>query len=86
LTVKEPRETLRGLKGRRKAISRTRADFVEVPVYDRYSLAPGTCLPGPAIVEERECTTVVSFHSRFQVDGNLNLNHREGMSGESKAF
>ncbi|MGE5253689.1 MAG: hypothetical protein ACM3N7_06965 [Planctomycetaceae bacterium] len=41
--------------------------------FDPLSLAPGTSLPGPAIVEERECTTVVGFHSRFQVDPRLNL-------------
>jgi N-methylhydantoinase A/oxoprolinase/acetone carboxylase beta subunit len=28
-------------------------------VYDRYALAPGTSLTGPAIVEERESTTVI---------------------------
>jgi N-methylhydantoinase A len=62
-----------GLKGKRKAYYPDPGRFVETPVYDRYSLATGTCLPGPAIVEERECTTVVGFHSRFRVDHNLNL-------------
>ncbi len=62
-----------GLKGKRKAYYPDPGRFVETPVYDRYCLPPGTCLPGPAIVEERECTTIVGFHSRFQVDRSLNL-------------
>src|SRR5690242_5050191 len=33
--------------------------FVETPVFDRYALGPGDSIPGPAIVEEREATTVV---------------------------
>src|ERR1043165_7624424 len=30
--------------------------FVEAPVFDRYALAPGDTISGPAIVEEREAT------------------------------
>ncbi len=33
--------------------------YVETPVYDRYALGPGVRLAGPAIVEERESTTVI---------------------------
>src|SRR5215467_7853808 len=33
--------------------------FVEAAVYDRYALKPGDRIAGPAIVEEREATTVV---------------------------
>ena len=33
--------------------------YTDTPVYDRYALAPGTALTGPAIVEERESTTVI---------------------------
>jgi N-methylhydantoinase A/oxoprolinase/acetone carboxylase beta subunit len=43
------------------------------PVHDRYALAPGTRLAGPAIVEERESTTVVPPGARLLVDGHLNL-------------
>ena len=32
---------------------------METPVYDRYRLSPGVDLSGPAIVEERESTTVL---------------------------
>jgi N-methylhydantoinase A len=33
--------------------------FAEVPVYDRYRLAPGAAFDGPAIIEERESTVVI---------------------------
>ena len=33
--------------------------YVETPIYDRYRMGPGTQIDGPAIVEERESTTVV---------------------------
>jgi N-methylhydantoinase A/oxoprolinase/acetone carboxylase beta subunit len=33
--------------------------FVETPAYDRYRLFPGAGIAGPAIVEERESTTVI---------------------------
>ena len=62
-----------GIKGQRKAYFPDPGDFVETPVYDRYSLAPGSSFQGPAIIEERECTTVVGFHSRFYIDENFNL-------------
>ncbi|MEM7487631.1 MAG: hydantoinase/oxoprolinase family protein [Pseudomonadota bacterium] len=44
-----------------------------VPVYDRYALAPGTTLEGPAIVEERESTAVVNGAAALHVDAHLNL-------------
>jgi N-methylhydantoinase A len=77
LKIQYPRQGNAGgpgaLKGKRRAYFPEEDGFLEVPVYDRYGLAPGTTLPGPAIVEERECTTVVGFRSRFQVDPHLNL-------------
>ena len=45
----------------------------ECPVYDRYALAAGTRLRGPAIVEERESTTVVPPGTQLVVDDDLNL-------------
>ena len=33
--------------------------MTDVTVYDRYRLGPGATLQGPAIVEERESTTVI---------------------------
>jgi N-methylhydantoinase A len=48
---------------------------VEVAVYDRYRLDPGDSVAGPAIVEERESTTVVGPGARAVVasDGSLVL-------------
>jgi N-methylhydantoinase A len=43
------------------------------PVYDRYALAPGAALDGPAIIEERESTTVVGPGARIEVDPARNL-------------
>jgi N-methylhydantoinase A len=47
--------------------------YVETPVYDRYRLAPGHRLQGPAIVEERESTTVIGPGARIRVDARLAL-------------
>ena len=42
--------------------------YVETPVYDRYALAPGAAFAGPAIVEERESTTIIGPGARVRVD------------------
>ena len=47
--------------------------FVEVPVYDRYALAAGVRLSGPAIVEEAEATTIVWSGDVLTVDARQNL-------------
>ncbi|HET7469410.1 MAG TPA: hydantoinase/oxoprolinase family protein, partial [Gemmatimonadales bacterium] len=47
------------LKGHRRAYFPEAGGFVETPVYDRYALTPGATFEGPAIVEERESTTVI---------------------------
>ncbi|MBV9599126.1 MAG: hydantoinase/oxoprolinase family protein [Chloroflexi bacterium] len=44
-----------------------------VPVYDRYVLAPGSALDGPAIIEERESTTVVGPGAHVEIDATRNL-------------
>ena len=46
---------------------------VTVPVYDRYALGVGDRVPGPAIVEERESTTVVDVAADVVVDAAGNL-------------
>ncbi|MDQ3808910.1 MAG: hydantoinase/oxoprolinase family protein [Chloroflexota bacterium] len=38
------------------------------PVYDRYLLRPGARLDGPAVLEERESTTIVGPTARLEVD------------------
>ena len=47
--------------------------FVEVPVYDRYALAPGSTLSGPAVIEEAEATTLLWSGDRLTVDAQHNL-------------
>jgi N-methylhydantoinase A len=47
--------------------------FVETPVYDRYGLAPGTALEGPAVIEERESTALIGPGARCRVDERLAL-------------
>ncbi len=42
--------------------------FREVPVYDRYRLKSGHRLSGPAIIEERETTTIVGADAELAVD------------------
>jgi N-methylhydantoinase A/oxoprolinase/acetone carboxylase beta subunit len=42
-------------------------------VYDRYALAVGMTLTGPAIVEERESTAVIGPGARARVDTALAL-------------
>ncbi|MBM4330899.1 MAG: hydantoinase/oxoprolinase family protein [Deltaproteobacteria bacterium] len=70
---KRSTDELSGIKGKRKAYYPEEGEFVATKVYDRYSLAPGSTFPGPAIIEERESTTIVGFHSRFHIDEDLNL-------------
>jgi N-methylhydantoinase A len=47
--------------------------FIETAVYNRYALAPGTALHGPAVIEERESTVVAGPDCRIAVDRHLNL-------------
>jgi len=60
-------------KGHRKAYFPDAGGFVETPIYDRYVLQPGQEIAGPAIVEERESTTVVPPGDTLRVDAHLNL-------------
>ncbi|MEL6481970.1 MAG: hypothetical protein AAFQ75_11000, partial [Pseudomonadota bacterium] len=46
---------------------------VALPVHDRYALAPGSVIEGPAIIEERESTVVVASPASIAVDGAGNL-------------
>jgi len=48
-----------GLKGRRRAYFPETRAYIDAPVYDRYGLAAGMEIAGPAIVEERESTSVL---------------------------
>jgi 5-oxoprolinase (ATP-hydrolysing)/N-methylhydantoinase A len=50
--------------------------FAETPVYERYALKAGDRLDGPAIIEEREATTVVPPGDTLLVDDSFNLRIR----------
>ena len=47
--------------------------FAPCAVYSRYSLKPGMTVDGPAVVEERESTTVIGPSGHAAVDKYLNL-------------
>jgi N-methylhydantoinase A len=60
-------------KGQRPAYFPEISGYLECPVYDRYQLAPGMVLQGPAILEERESTVVVGPGARVEVDAYQNV-------------
>ena len=49
------------------------AGLVATPVYDRYRLDVGAVVTGPAIIEERESTTVLGHHDSAHIDPHRNL-------------
>ena len=57
-----------GLKGARRAWFPETRGWTDCPVYDRYGLAPGARVDGPAIVEERESTSVLPPGTSASVD------------------
>lgn len=62
----------KALKGQRDVYF-AETGFAPCKVYDRYALKPGDTLEGPAVVEERESTTVVGPGAKVSVDGFHNL-------------
>ncbi|MCG8542941.1 MAG: hydantoinase/oxoprolinase family protein [Alphaproteobacteria bacterium] len=54
------------------------AAFVDSPVYDRDLLRAGNVIPGPAIIEQMDSTTLVLPGQTGRVDSHLNLIIREG--------
>ena len=61
------------LKGERQAFSESEQALVSHRVYDRYRLAPGMVIEGPALIEEAESTTAVDRGGRLEVDGHGTL-------------
>jgi N-methylhydantoinase A len=61
------------LKGTRQAYMPEAHGMIDVPVYDRYRLGPGAVFTGPAIVEEREATTVIGPGAAVEIDDEGNL-------------
>jgi N-methylhydantoinase A len=62
-----------GVKGRRRAYFPETGGWVDCPIYDRYKLAAGLQIGGPAIVEERESTSVLPPGTLALVDEYANL-------------
>ncbi len=63
----------RARKGSREMWFAEADGFVDGGVYDRYLLAPGAEIRGPAVVEERESTAVIGPGGRARVDAAGNL-------------
>ncbi len=59
-------------RGTRHLLTETHG-VVTAQVLDRYALAPGARIDGPALVEERESTTIIPPGARAHVDDMLNL-------------
>ncbi len=60
-------------KSTREAYFPEARGYVDTPVYDRYALQPGAAFQGPAIIEERESTTVAAPGARVRIDDRLTL-------------
>jgi N-methylhydantoinase A len=60
-------------KGTRPMVFSRGVAAVEAPVYDRGSLGAGATFDGPAVVEERETTSVIrpGWHVEVAADGSL---------------
>ena len=63
----------RALKGTRQAYDPRVGGLAAWPVYDRYALAPGAVVKGPALIEERESTCVIGAGDSVTVDAHYNL-------------
>lgn len=61
-------EVAQARKGTRPAYFPECGGFVECPVYDRYLLASGMTLEGPALIEERESTALILPGDTGRVD------------------
>jgi len=58
----------KAIKGKRQAYSAVAGGFIPFTVYDRYKLFPGAGFTGPAIIEERESTVIVSEEASVSLD------------------
>lgn len=55
-------------KGHRKLYVANTGEFAEAPVFERSAIRPGHAVVGPAIIEERESTTVIGDGDHLRVD------------------
>jgi N-methylhydantoinase A len=60
-------------KGSRPVWSEERRAFLDADVWDRYRLAPGARVSGPAVVEERESSAVIGIGGSGVIDAHGNL-------------
>jgi 5-oxoprolinase (ATP-hydrolysing)/N-methylhydantoinase A len=61
-------------------------ELLEMPVYDRYALVPGDRFTGPAIIEEREATTLVPPGDTVLIDDSLNIRIAIGTAAPTAAL
>ena len=55
------------MRGKRDIYLPLKKKYMPVPVYERYSLKPGTRLTGPVVLEERESTLVVPVKADLHI-------------------
>ncbi len=67
------RDLTAAIKGKRKVFFPETKGFMDCLIYDRYKLFKGAILDGPAIIEEREATTVILPGDRAHLDDYCNL-------------
>jgi 5-oxoprolinase (ATP-hydrolysing) len=77
------RDVAQAKKGTRRAYFPEANGFTETPIYDRYALKPNLSVTGPAIVEERESTTVIAPGDRLYADESGNLRIEIGVTALS---
>lgn len=72
---KNPDEIKQAIKAHRQVFFAESGGYVDCPIYDRYKLGASAIVPGPAIVEEFDSTTVIhpGFQARVDKFGNLLL-------------
>ncbi|WP_102348679.1 hydantoinase/oxoprolinase family protein [Bacillus sp. Marseille-P3661] len=64
------------LKGYRNVYFDSVQDFINTPVYDRQFLGVGSCIKGPAIVEQADSTTIIlpGMNAEIEYYGNMIIN------------
>lgn len=72
------------IKGHRDAYFDAVTGYQSTPVYNRYDLAPGTRVPGPALIEEHESTVVIGPQDVVEVDASYNLVAELGREPEER--
>jgi N-methylhydantoinase A len=72
-TFAEPAETPEQIPSARRQAYFSATEASDVPVLRRAALGPGTCIEGPAVVEEKTSTLVLYPGQRAEVDAHLNI-------------